>query len=49
MLLTKGQLHNLVPHAQAASIPLEVKDKLDLLESIFREAGVRDAQQEGPA
>ena len=49
MLLTKGQLHNLVPHAQAASIPLEVKDKLDLLENVFREAGVRDAQREWPA
>ena len=38
MLLTKGELHNLVSQVDVASIPAEVVEKLNLLEGIFRAA-----------
>lgn len=47
MLLTKGQLHNLVTYADRASIPAEVTEKLNLLEKVFLDARVRDAAREG--
>ncbi len=36
MLLRKGELHRLVAKADPAQIPAEVKEKLDLLERLFR-------------
>jgi ABC-type nitrate/sulfonate/bicarbonate transport system ATPase subunit len=38
MLLTKGELHRLVPHANRERIPAEVSEKLDLLVQLFRVA-----------
>ena len=38
MLLTKGELHQLVAHVDIASIPAEVSEKLNLLEEVFRSA-----------
>lgn len=38
MILTKGELHNLVSQVEVASIPAEVTEKLKLLEGIFRAA-----------
>ncbi len=38
MLLTKGELHHLIPFVAAESIPREVIEKLDLLEELFRQA-----------
>lgn len=38
MLLRKGELHRLIAKADPAQIPVEVKEKLDLLEKLFRSA-----------
>jgi ABC-type nitrate/sulfonate/bicarbonate transport system ATPase subunit len=38
MLLKKGELHRLVPHANPRVIPAEVGEKLDLLAELFRGA-----------
>ena len=38
ILLTKGELHRMVDHVESSSIPVEVKNKLDLLEGVFRMA-----------
>ena len=38
MLLRKGELHQLVPLSDRASIPGEVRDKLDLLQNLFQHA-----------
>ena len=38
MLLRKGELHQLVPLSDPASIPGEVRDKLDLLQNLFQHA-----------
>lgn len=39
MLLKKGELHRLIPHAQlAASVQAEVSEKLNLLEQLFQQA-----------
>lgn len=35
MLLRKSTLHRLIPHADAAAIPQEVREKLDLVEELF--------------
>lgn len=40
MLLTKGELHRLVGLANPASIPTEVREKLDLLNDLFRNARI---------
>lgn len=42
MLLTKGELHRLVPHAEIGEAALaELRDKLDLLAELFRRAQAR--------
>jgi hypothetical protein len=38
MLLSKGELHRLVPLADVAAIPSEVAEKLNLLDDLFRSA-----------
>ncbi len=38
MLLRKGELHRLVPFAAPASLSLEVREKLDLLQALFDRA-----------
>lgn len=46
MILRKGELHRLVAHADLNSIPLEVKEKLDLLQGYFQAARNRDVENE---
>lgn len=43
MLLSKGELHRLVPFADVAAIPSEVTEKLNQLEELFRSASDFDA------
>lgn len=43
MLLSKGELHRLVPLVEAAAIPLEVAENLNLLHELFRSAHNFDA------
>ena len=39
MLLTKGELHRLIPHAQLTSAAeAEIREKLDLLHQLFERA-----------
>ena len=44
MLLRKGELHQLVPLSDPASISGEVRDKLDLLQNLFQHAKARTGQ-----
>ncbi|MEQ1590239.1 MAG: AAA family ATPase [Gallionella sp.] len=46
MILRKGELHRLVVHADPNSIPVEVKEKLDLLQGHFKAARDRDVESE---
>lgn len=46
MILRKGELHRLVIHADPNSIPVEVKEKLDLLQGQFKAARDRDVENE---
>jgi hypothetical protein len=46
MILKKGELHRLVAHADPNGIPAEVKEKLDLLDELFRAARDKDAAAE---
>lgn len=46
MILRKGELHRLVIHADPNSIPVEVKEKLDLLQGRFQAARDRDVENE---
>lgn len=46
MILRKGELHRLVIHAGPNSIPVEVKEKLDLLQEQFQAARDRDVENE---
>lgn len=47
MLLKKGELHRLVTHVDPNTISAEVKEKLDLLDQLFREATPPEASVEG--
>lgn len=40
MLLTKGELHRLIPYCDGATIPAEVNEKLDHLQRLFAHARV---------
>jgi energy-coupling factor transporter ATP-binding protein EcfA2 len=42
MLLTKGELHRLVPYAPVASLPAEITEKLNLLAKLFENTKTRD-------
>ncbi len=46
MILRKGELHRLVIHAEPNNIPVEVKEKLDLLQGHFKAARDRDVENE---
>lgn len=46
MILRKGELHRLVIHADPNSIPVEVREKLDLLQGQFQAARDRDVDNE---
>ena len=43
MLLTKGELHRLIPHAELTPAAAdEVREKLDLLQALFEQASTHD-------
>lgn len=46
MILRKGELHRLVAHVDPNSIPVEVREKLDLLQGQFQAARDRDVENE---
>lgn len=46
MILRKGELHRLATHADPTNIPVEVKEKLDLLHEHFQAARNRDVENE---
>lgn len=46
MILRKSELHRLVIHADPNSIPVEVREKLDLLQGHFQAARDRDVENE---
>ena len=48
MLLRKGELHRLVAHVSPQAIPGEVKEKLDLLEALFKSSAPNEATENAP-